>query len=300
MRLLSALDRYVTQLRADGRSIHTVGQYCRYIRCLDGWLRARRRSRDVRTITAETLAEFLTSPAARVRPDGKPKREVSVNALRSSLRAFFAYCQAAGYASRNAAQLVRRARCASPPPRALPEADCRRLLATLAAAKGPIARRDEIFVRLMLTTGIRLGSALAIETADVDLRHGELTLRRTKGDRPDRIAVPLGLRSVLKAFLATQAPGPLFVGSPGHSLSARQARRRFCHWVRLAGIRQPASPHSLRHSFATIMYRHNRDIAAVQQHLRHRSIQSTMIYAHLARAPGGSRLPRIAVPNPLR
>src|SRR6185295_5800624 len=161
IRLLSALDRYVTQLHADGRSAHTIDQYRRYIRFLDEWLRAGRRSRDVRSVTAETLAEFLTSPAARMRPDGQPKREVSVNALRSSLRAFFGYCHAAGYASRNAGLLIRRARCASPPP--LSETEVRRLMATLKSARGQLARRDELLFLLMLETGIRLGSALALE-----------------------------------------------------------------------------------------------------------------------------------------
>lgn len=279
MRLLSALDRFVVQLRADGRSVHTIDQYRRYVRALDGWLRQTRRIRDVRRITAETLAEFLGSPVARTRPDGQPKREVSVNALRSALRTFFAYCHAADYAPRNAAQLIRRARCASPPPRALSESEARRLVTTLKAAHGQLARRDELLFRLLLETGIRLGTALALDVSDVNVATGEITLRRMKGDRPDAVAVPHSLRRALESQLSARHTGPLFSAGARIRLSARQARRRLADWLRRAGVQRHASPHALRHTHAMRLYRRSRDLIAVQRSLHHRSIASAARYA---------------------
>ena len=115
MRLEEALDRYLTQLRADGRSAHTAGQYRRHIALLGSWLREHGRSDAVEKIDHETLAQFLSSPSARTRPDGKTKKATSANALRTSLRTFFRYAHEAGYTQSNPARLVRRALCGTPP-----------------------------------------------------------------------------------------------------------------------------------------------------------------------------------------
>jgi site-specific recombinase XerC len=280
MRLRSALERFVVQLRANGRSVHTIDQYERHIRSLDEWLRSTRRSRDVRSMTATTLAAFLTSPAARSRPDGQPRKEVSVNALRSSLRVFFQFVHASGYSNRNAAVLIRRARCASPPPRALPEADCQRLLATLAAAKDSVARRDHLLFRILYTMGLRLGTALALDVRDVDLTAGVIELRCMKGSRPDRVAIPRALHRQLRAVIASRAQGPLFPGTAGRPMSARHARRRLHVWLQRAGARR-ASPHGLRHSYAQSVYQRTGDLLRVQVALRHRSVGSSAIYARL-------------------
>src|SRR5262245_4349272 len=119
MKLLDALAKFILQLRADGRSEHTVRQYQRHVRTLGRWMAAEQLPDDVRGIDHEVLAHFLTSPEARARPDGFDKKATSTNALRSSLRCFFSYLAAAGFLSRNPAQLIRRARCGPPLPKGL-------------------------------------------------------------------------------------------------------------------------------------------------------------------------------------
>jgi integrase len=161
----------------------------------------------------------------------------------------------------------------------LPPDDCKRLLATLAASDDEHAERDHVLFALLIGIGIRIGSALALETRDVDLRAGELTLRRTKGNRPDRVVLPRGLCRQLRAYLRGRGEGALFTGHGNRPMSSRHAHRRLAHWLREAGIERRVGPHALRHSFATGLYRRTRDIAAVQAALRHRSIQSTVAYA---------------------
>jgi site-specific recombinase XerD len=282
VRTVSALDRYVRQLRADGRSPHTIAQVSRHVALLARWLAAHRLPTDVRRVTHEHIARFLVSREATCRPDGEPKKATATNALRSSLRTFFAYVHAAGYAPRNAAALVRRAKCATPPPRALPEGDCRRLLATLAASDDEHAARDHLLFRLLVETGLRIGSALALEVRDVDLAAGELTLRQMKGDRPDRVGVPRELRRQLQTYLRGRKQGVLFTGWQDRAMTARHARRRLTLWLRRAGIVRAASPHSLRHTYACRVYAHSGDLLATQRALRHRSVNSTAVYAAAA------------------
>ena len=78
---------------------------------------------------------------------------------------------------------MRHAICGSPPPRSLSETDQRRLLAALASAEGDVAHRDHALFHLLLATGVRLGAALALDAADLDLDGGEALLRRSKGGR---------------------------------------------------------------------------------------------------------------------
>jgi site-specific recombinase XerC len=277
--ITDALDRFLVQLEADGRSPHTVGQYRRHIRLLATWLAGEGRSVEVTAITHEVLARFLGSPAARTRPDGKTKRATSANCLRSSLRTFFAYLTQTGDLPTNPAGVIKRAMCASPPPRAMALDDQGRLLATLAAAEGPEAERDHLFFHLMLATGIRLGSALALQVSDIDLARAEITLRSMKGDRPESLPIGLAIRDHLARYLATRTTGPVFTRRDGHPLTPRHVERRFREWLKKAGITRPASPHSLRHAFATALYQRTGDVLLVKTALRHRSITSTLVYA---------------------
>ena len=281
MNITQALDRYLVQLEADGRSPHTVGQCRRHIRLLAAWLAGAGHSGELGDIDHEVLARFLASPMARTRPDSRPKKATAMNCLRSSIRTFFAYLAQAGYLPSNPAGVVKRALCSPPPPRSLSEADQGRLLTTLAAAEGPEAERDHMLFHLMLASGVRLGSALVIETTDVDLERGELTLRSAKGDRPETVYIGVAIREHLRRFLATRTEGPLFARRDGHPLTPRHVERRFQEWLERTGITSKASPHSLRHAFAQGLYQRTHDILLVKAALRHRSISSTLVYARV-------------------
>ena len=119
MTIDDALARFLIQLEADGRSLHTVAQYQRHVRLFAHWWRDVGHSAAVGKITHEDVARFLSGPQARTRPDGRRKKAGSVNALRSSLRGFFSYLHRAGYIPTDPCRLVRRAICGTPPPRAL-------------------------------------------------------------------------------------------------------------------------------------------------------------------------------------
>ncbi len=279
MELEQALSKYIVQLEADGRSTHTIGQYTRHVGLLGTWLRSHGHALNVEAIDHETLAVFLASACARTRPDGRGKKATSTNAMRTSLRTFFRYAHEAGYTRSNPARLIRRALCGSPPPRALSDEEQGRLLLALSKGTGPEAKRDAALFTLMLGSGIRLGSALALDVADVDLERGELQLRRTKGDCPVSVPLARAVRDHLRGFVNGRAAGPLFPGRDGVAISARHVQRRLALWCKRAGIERHVKPHDLRHSFAISLYRRTRDLLLVQAALRHRSIASTTVYA---------------------
>ena len=278
VRITTVLAKYLIQLQADGRSPFWLSQVDRHIHFLDRWLAVHRMPRDVRRVSHEHVARFLSSAEANTRRDGRPKKATSTNALRSSIKVYFGFVQVAGFAPRNAAALVRRARCAPPPPRAIPPDDLRRLLATVDAAEGEAAKRDSALFHLLAETGIRIGSALAATVADVDIRHRELRLTTTKNNQPTVVPLTSALCRRLRDYVGKRTTGPLFLAQSGRAVTGRQARRRMTAWLAKAGCR-PASPHGLRHAFARRVYAASKDIAVVQAALRHRSIASTVVYA---------------------
>ena len=81
MDLTTALERFLAQLRADGRSSHTMDQYRRHILLFARW---GSQVGDVREIDHETLARFLGSAAALTGADGRPKKASSVNSFSRS------------------------------------------------------------------------------------------------------------------------------------------------------------------------------------------------------------------------
>ena len=206
MQIQDALLKFTVQLEADGRSPHTIRQYSRHVRALARWLDDTARDGHVEALDHEDVAAFLASPEARRRPDGGLKKAGSMNSLRGSLKGFFGYLHRAGAIPTDPTRLVRRALCGRPLPRTIPEADQKKLLA---AIDHP---RDHLLFHLMLRTGIRLGSALALDVSDLDLERGEIVLRHAKGDREERVYLPKGIRGEVATFLRRMGSGPVFRG----------------------------------------------------------------------------------------
>jgi integrase/recombinase XerC len=282
MKLRDALAQFDLQMQADGRSPHTRGNYRRHVEAFSAWLAKYGFSDELDRIRTETIAGFLTSPDAIGSAHGGNKTTVSLNAVRTSLRGFFGWLHAAGITSTNSARLVRRAICTPPPPRSLTDIELRRLEDVLIVEQGPVARRDHLLINVLLHSGIRLGSACALNVEDIDLDNQTLHLRSVKGDRPGaRVFYGRTLQDHLVGYLANRPrSGPLFRAPQGERLSKRQAGKRVTHWFERAGIE--ATPHSLRHTFATKLLRKTGDLFLVRDALLHRSIASTQIYVSIS------------------
>jgi len=282
MHVQAALHAFLLQLEADGRSPHTIGQYRRHGTALATWMTEIGGPTTVAKMTPAVLAKFFADDAAKNSCRGGPKKAVSVNAMRTSIRCFAKHLHDSGLVATNPARMLRRARCAPPPPRALHVDEQKRLLAVLAKATGTEAERDRMLVELLLGTGIRIGSALALDVDDLDFVHGEIRLRTTKNDRPTTAVLPDGVAKKLTAFVAGRTQGPLFLAGD-HRVSMRHAQRRLTSWFAAAGI-QGKSAHSLRHTFASTLLGRTGDLRLVQAAMNHASIVSTTIYTTVDRA----------------
>jgi site-specific recombinase XerD len=273
--VLDALDLYLVQLAADGRSEHTVDQARRHVRKFATW------NGDVRVdeVGHEDVARFLASSAVRKCEDGRERKASSGNALRSSLRGFFGYAHASGLTRTNAARLVRRAMCPAPRPKALSDADCAKLLAALDTAGTRAEMRDRALFTTMLRTGIRVGNAVALAIEDVDLDACEIRLRRMKGGDEDVAFFPRELAGVLRMQIGERTSGPVFPNANGGALTTRMVAKRLEAWAKRAGIERRVWPHCLRHTFGMRVFAKTGDVLLTSNTMCHRSLASTAVYA---------------------
>ncbi|NIE80386.1 tyrosine recombinase XerC [Asaia sp. As-1742] len=214
-------------------------------------------------------------------PDGRARsRARRVSALRS----FYHYLHIRHGVSASALRQLKAPKTRKRLPRPLSRDMARSAAVDIAALEQhPLcAARDEALFTLLYGAGLRIGEALALNLRDCD-RAAESGLRVTgKGGR-ERL-VPL-LPNVLKALALwrSQHPcpapeAPLFVGLRGKRLQPAVARRVMQVWREQSGLDNSATPHALRHSFATHLLEGGADLRAIQELLGHASLSTTQAY----------------------
>jgi integrase/recombinase XerC len=137
---------------------------------------------------------------------------------------------------------------------------------------------------LMLASGIRLGSAVALRVEDIDIERGELAIHG-KGDRRDRVLLGRRIQDRVRCFIGKRSSGPLFARRNGQALTPRHVNRRLKMWAARAGLARRVHAHQLRHTFAARTYARCQDVLVVKEALCHRSIASTLVYARVVSAP---------------
>ena len=105
-----------------------------------------------------------------------------------------------------------------------------------------------------------------------------------KGQKDRKVMLSPGLLELLRAWWREARPeGWLFPGQPKiNPTSPRQLNRAFTSAKHVAGIKKPATLHTLRHSFATHLLEANMDIRVIQVLLGHAKLTTTAQYAHVA------------------
>jgi len=274
--------RYVDYLRNErGLAEHSIGVYSPYIHDFLTALVEGSGSASPRGLDAQAVQDFLL---ARVRDRSSEWSRLLATALRSFLRFLYVRGETAIDLSISV-PMVRRWRQATVPAFLSHEEVERVLSATDRSI--PRGRRDHAILLFLARLGLRAGEVVRLELGDLRWRTGEFVVRG-KGRVLDRLplladvgeALALylrkdrGRRSSRRVFLRMWAPrvgltGPAAVG---HVVRAALAR---------AGLRRTSrgAAHLFRHSLATRMIRHGASLAEISEVLRHRSPNSTEIYA---------------------
>ncbi len=152
----------------------------------------------------------------------------------------------------------------------------------------PLKLRDRALLETLYSAGLRVSELVGLDLQDLDLESGLATVRG-KGKR-ERLAM-LGPPAVeaLQAWLAVRhtispraaVQTAVFLNKNGTRLSTRSVARSLEKYLATTGMDPEASPHTLRHSFATHLLDGGADIRSVQELLGHKSLGTTQIYTHV-------------------
>ena len=219
----------------------------------------------------------------------------------SSVRAFCRFLVKRGVLAGNPAAAIRGPKKPKPLPRALDVDDAFRLVEaptttgrtahrTLSTAEqarhGVLRLRDQALLELIYSTGLRVSEACALDTTDIDRdRYGVpiVIVRHGKGGKSREVPLGGAADRALQAYLSARRAGTaLFVNATGERLTPRSVQRMVKRWTIAGGVHADATPHGLRHSFATHLLDEGVDLRSIQELLGHASLSSTQIYTKVS------------------
>ncbi len=146
-----------------------------------------------------------------------------------------------------------------------------------------ILARDAAVISLLYGAGLRISEALAITRADAPIGRLDSVTVVGKGRKTRSVPVIPAVKRALDDYLALcpyplPPEGPLFVGAKGGPLSPRIIQLAVERMRGALGLPDTATPHALRHSFATHLLGRGGDLRAIQELLGHASLSTTQIY----------------------
>ena len=299
---------------ATGPIAEELRRYDEHMRDVRGLAEGTRSDR-LRIVQRLLLRKFADRPVVitELRPDDIRQfiaeqlrlRETASNAatLTSALRAYFRYRTTCGDRVYGLVGVI-----SSPAhwnlaslPRSLSAAEVEHLLRSF-TSELPSPRRGYAMVRCALDLGLRVSEVANLTLADIDWRAGTVTLKRTKSRRQDILPLPATTGRALAnyvrherppttnpaVFVRRNAPRDLPIGVDAVRRVIRDAYRRI-------GLTHTRT-HALRHALARRLLEHGSSLKEVADVLRHRSLNTSLIYAKLDRP----RLAAVALPWPGR
>jgi integrase/recombinase XerC len=202
----------------------------------------------------------------------------------ASLRSFYRYQRRQGVVTADPSGGLRNPKQPRRLPRLLRVEDVIRLLDGIPTGEA-LGVRDRAMFETLYGGGLRVSELVGLDLDDLDLEQ-ELVRVRGKGRRERLCPVGRMAASWLARWVALRQPkdpkGPaVFLNRFGTRLTTRSVGRLLETYLAGLGLDLGASPHTLRHSFATHLLDRGADLRSVQELLGHRSLTTTQIYTHV-------------------
>ncbi len=245
--------------------------------------------------TLDDLADLspmdFRSFLARRRNDGNGSRTLARQL--SALRSFYRWLERYKGLSNPALSALRSPRLPQNLPHPVGERQAREILelaGTTEENRPPwVAARDAAVLSLLYGCGLRISEALGLTPVDVaPLLKGKSDILRItgKGDRTRLVPVLPAVREALARYvelvpMELEPEAPLFRGVRGGPLSPRIIQKLTARLRGALGLPEDATPHALRHSFASHLLAHGADLRAIQELLGHASLSTTQIYTRV-------------------
>jgi integrase/recombinase XerC len=212
-------------------------------------------------------------------------RRATVQRRLAALKAFFRYQQTLNGLA-DPARRLRAGKREDRLPTVMQEADVNKLLADAENGTSKAALRDHALFETLYACGLRVSELTGLNWRDIDEDAGVVLVRRGKGGK-DRL-VPIGepALAALERWRKVQQPAshddPVFTNLRDQRLTTRSVQRMMSQRLKRAELNTSATPHGLRHSFATHMLDHGADLRTIQDLLGHASLATTQRYTQVS------------------
>ena len=240
---------------------------------------------DLAALSGLRAADFRSWLASRAQTS--LARSSTARAL-AVIRSFFRHLDRSGKASNGAIGTVRTPKLPATVPRPVTQDDALALIdaAPSHARADWIGKRDAALFTLLYGCGLRIAEALSLNRTDVRSlcdRTGDSLVVTGKGRKQRMVPVLPQVSAAIADYLAAcpfgdGGNGPLFVGARGERLQAGVVQRAMRVLRRALGLPENATPHALRHSFATHLLEGGGDLRTIQELLGHASLSTTQRY----------------------
>jgi len=211
----------------------------------------------------------------------------------SALRMFYRFLERRGYGKNDAIRAVSLPKLPHSVPKPLTAPKATALIdgADIASPDAPewILARDTAVLALLYGSGLRISEALSLQRKDAPIKGRDMLRVTGKGGKTRVVPVLAIVREAVELYLALcplklGSDDPLFVGVRGKQLSPRIIQLKVARARAALGLPDTATPHALRHSFATHLLGAGADLRAIQELLGHASLSTTQGYTEVDRA----------------
>lgn len=240
-----------------------------------------------------TLARFAALEATDIRAFMAMRRadDIAGRSLMralAGLRSFGRFLEREGKGKVGALSAIRAPKVAKTLPKPLPMASAKRLADADERAGEEretwVLARDAAVMALLYGSGLRISEALGLKRREVPRPgEGDVLIVTGKGNKTRMVPVLQNVLALVQEYVsmcpyALPAEGPIFLGARGGPLSPRIIQLAMERLRGALGLPDSATPHALRHSFATHLLSRGGDLRAIQELLGHSSLSTTQIY----------------------
>lgn len=274
------------------RSVNTVVAYQRDVADFARFL-ARRGGLSVRDAerltTFEDLGKAAPTDIRQYIMECTGRRSyATVSVLRkvSTLRRFYDYVRREGLRPDNPTDDLPRLKKPKALPHVLRAEDVSQVLRTKVAGQSDFQRlRDRAIMEVLYGSGVRRSELINLNMSDVDLDRRIMRIRHGKGDKERPVLLTQAAADAMRMYLGLRprtSDEAFFLSRNKRRIAQVTMYEIFRTFVRLSGIRDHATPHTMRHSFATHLLENGADLVTIKELLGHESLSTTQIYTNVS------------------
>ncbi|HNI41528.1 MAG TPA: tyrosine-type recombinase/integrase [Methanoregulaceae archaeon] len=270
---------YRHYLRMRNYSPRTIQSYEQVVRHFASYVWLRRNNPEKIELFWEDFSKARLDTTVEVKPvlitdyftfinTRKPYKAKTTHRIISTLSSFYRFLYSQGVITANPMVAIERPKIKDQELRYLKHSQVLRLIASIEDD------RDRLIVRTIYATGVRVSELCGINIEDIDFED-EMIKVRGKGGKIRIVFIDHETLEEISRFIGNRIEGPLFLGQMGHHISPRSVQHIFKKYAP-----QGITPHKIRHSYASELYRRSKNLRVVQENLGHTSIKTTEIYLH--------------------